>query len=120
MEIENNSYKLSYDEAKVVLAGTAMLEKLDLETLRIMNLIANSLKDKETPSDEKLDDACRSLESIFITLPKDSSTKKVLPLAVEEYFWKGHELKGLVSPERLAAASSMMTQLLCDNTEEIN
>lgn len=130
MEIENNSYKLSYDEANVVLAGTAILEKIDPEVLSVMSLIADSVKasrdltrarlryrDNEAPDEEKLDDACRSLESIVITLPKDSLTKKLLPIAVEEYFWKGHELKGLFSPERLAAASNMMAQLLCDTTD---
>jgi hypothetical protein len=43
MEIEPNSYKLSYDEAYVVLGGSAMLENQNTNTRRVMRLVAGSI-----------------------------------------------------------------------------
>lgn len=137
MDIKNNSYKLSHIEAEVALTGSSMLCNQEQtipkeDIISVLELIANSMSasrmyvharikysSKQDPSDETIDAQCKDMES-FITLPKDELISTVLPRAVETYFWQGHEIPGIVSREKLSVASSMMTQLLCDNPEELN
>lgn len=136
MEINNISYKLSYDEAVVALAGTTMLQQqeayaLDEDAKRVIRLIANSIatsrmligtrleyNNQVKPGDELIEEACRMMTSNFISLPKDDVTSRILPLAAEDYFWHGHEIKGIVSDEKISAASNMMMQLIFDGAED--
>lgn len=137
MDIKNNSYKLSHIESDVALTGSAMLcqhesHKSDDDIQRVMRLIANSMAASrmyisarleynynQSPSDETINEHCEIMEN-FITLPKDELTSKVLPLAIEAYFWNGHEVPGIVNSKKLEVASDMMTQLLSDSNEELN
>lgn len=134
MDINNNSYKLSHTEAVVALTGSAMLCNQELtipeeDIKRVLELISNSISasrmyvharikysSNQDPSEEVIDAQCQDMEN-FISLPKDELVGEVLPLAVETYFWQGHEMPGIFNQEKLSIASSMMTQLLCDTSD---
>jgi hypothetical protein len=134
MEINENSYKLSHSEAVVALTGSAILCNQEVaiaedDIKRVLELISNSIaasrmyvntrlkySSNQDPSEEAIDTQCQEMKS-FISLPKDELISSVLPLAVETYFWQGHEMPGIFDEEKLSVASNMVTQLLCDTTD---
>lgn len=136
MDINNNSYKLTYEESFVALTGSTMLGKkeaykTDEDVIRLVRLITNSIetsrsyiaarleyRDKQSPTLQMVDENCKEMSSSFISLPKDETSSRILPLAVETYFWNAHETEGLAKKDRLAVATNMLMQLMISNTEE--
>lgn len=131
MEIEKNSYKLSYDEANVTVdAISLMLAEGTIpedEASKVIKLVAGSMaisrelvrlrleySDEPDISKDNLIEYCRSMSSNFISLPRDPITANVIPPAIDFYTRFAVNNPNILSEQKISAASSMLMSFILD------